>query len=281
MPTVRELMRDAAGRLVAVDGRLWRTLRVLLFRPGMLTREYLGGRRKRYVRPARLFFVMSLLLFATIRLVVAPTNIMTIDVADERPAAGAADATASSPAAADKVPAGATPPTATMHVDPDFEALLASYGKYVPADWRKSIARFQHLSREDQNDQVYSGLLRYAPYGMVVLLPAFALLQYWSYLPGRRQHPSRPARYAEHLVYGAHLHAFAFLMLIAIILMPLPALRLALVGWTVVYAGRARGNVYGGTWRGGLIRSLLVALVYIVLLGMVMAALLALSIATR
>ena len=88
-------------------------------------------------------------------------------------------------------------------------------------------------------------------------------------------------RYVEHLVYGAHLHAFAFVMLIAIIVAPpLPALRWALVAWIVVYVGRARGNVYGGTWLGGLFRTLVSAWVYIVLLAMVIAALIALSVAT-
>jgi hypothetical protein len=36
------------GRYVALDGRLWRTLGALLFRPGFLTREYLAGRRRRF-----------------------------------------------------------------------------------------------------------------------------------------------------------------------------------------------------------------------------------------
>ena len=48
-------MREATGRYVAFDGRLWKTLSALLFRPGFLTREYLAGRRRRYIRPARLF----------------------------------------------------------------------------------------------------------------------------------------------------------------------------------------------------------------------------------
>jgi hypothetical protein len=280
LPTVRELMREATGRLVAIDGRLWRTLRLLMFRPGMLTREYLEGRRKRYVRPARLFFVMSILLFATIRLVVPASNIVTLDVGDDKPAVAASPAAGGAgPAAA---AAGTAPtPTATKHVDPELDALLTRYGRYVPAQWSRRIARFQELSTEDQNEHIYSGLLRYAPYAMVVLLPAFALLQYASYLPGRRRHPRRPARYVEHLVYGAHLHAFAFVMLIAIILMPLPALRWALMAWIVVYVGRARGNVYGGTWLGGLFRTLASAAVYVVLLAIAMTALLALSIATN
>ena len=63
-------MREAGGRYVALDGRLWKTLGALLFRPGFLTREYFAGRRRRYIRPARLFLVASLLMFAALRIVV-------------------------------------------------------------------------------------------------------------------------------------------------------------------------------------------------------------------
>jgi rRNA maturation protein Nop10 len=67
LPTVRSMLRDAAGRYVALDGRMWRTLFALVFRPGFLTREYFAGRRKRYIRPARLFLVLSIALFALLR----------------------------------------------------------------------------------------------------------------------------------------------------------------------------------------------------------------------
>jgi hypothetical protein len=72
LPKVGELVRDAAGRLVAWDGRLWRPLATLAFRPGVLTREYFAGRRRRYVRPARLFLALSLLLFALLSVVRSP-----------------------------------------------------------------------------------------------------------------------------------------------------------------------------------------------------------------
>src|SRR4029077_20764121 len=67
LPTLREFLREAAGRYVALDGRFWRTLIALSFRPGWLTREYFAGRRRRYVRPARLFLVLSIGLFALLR----------------------------------------------------------------------------------------------------------------------------------------------------------------------------------------------------------------------
>src|SRR5262245_28708775 len=78
LPTFAAFMREAAGRYVALDGRLWRTLFALVARPGFLTGEYLSGRRKRYIRPARLFLVLYLLLFAVIGLLQSPA-----DLADE------------------------------------------------------------------------------------------------------------------------------------------------------------------------------------------------------
>ena len=54
LPTARAFLREAAGRYVALDGRTWRTIAGLVV-PGFLTREYLAGRRRRYVRPGRLF----------------------------------------------------------------------------------------------------------------------------------------------------------------------------------------------------------------------------------
>ena len=58
-----ELVRDAFGDLFELDSRLWRTLLPLLGRPGRLTREYLEGRRARYMPPFRMYLVLSLLFF--------------------------------------------------------------------------------------------------------------------------------------------------------------------------------------------------------------------------
>ena len=60
---------------VALDGRFWRTVGTLVFRPGRLTREYLAGRRRRYVRPARLYLFSTLVFFAVSRFFVSPLNL--------------------------------------------------------------------------------------------------------------------------------------------------------------------------------------------------------------
>lgn len=58
-----ELTRDAFGDLFELDSRLWRTLIPLLARPGRLTRDYLEGRRARYMPPFRMYLVLSLVFF--------------------------------------------------------------------------------------------------------------------------------------------------------------------------------------------------------------------------
>jgi hypothetical protein len=45
--------------VLSLDGRLVRTFRTLLFRPGVLTREYLAGHRVGYFAPFRLYLLVS------------------------------------------------------------------------------------------------------------------------------------------------------------------------------------------------------------------------------
>ncbi len=58
-----ELIRDAFGDMFELDSRLWRTLIPLLLRPGQLTRDYLEGRRARYMPPFRMYLVLSVVFF--------------------------------------------------------------------------------------------------------------------------------------------------------------------------------------------------------------------------
>lgn len=57
--TIRALVADVADEVLSLDGRLARTFRTLLFRPGVLTREYLAGRRVGYFSPFRLYLLVS------------------------------------------------------------------------------------------------------------------------------------------------------------------------------------------------------------------------------
>ncbi|MGB5510986.1 MAG: DUF3667 domain-containing protein [Woeseiaceae bacterium] len=61
--SIWQLLAEAFGDLFELDSRLWRTLRPLLIRPGQLTRDYLLGRRARYMPPFRMYLVLSVIFF--------------------------------------------------------------------------------------------------------------------------------------------------------------------------------------------------------------------------
>lgn len=58
-----ELLGEAVRETLDVDGRAARTLWTLIRRPGVLTSEFLAGRRRRYSPPFRLYLVISVLFF--------------------------------------------------------------------------------------------------------------------------------------------------------------------------------------------------------------------------
>src|SRR5580700_986689 len=57
-PTLGHFFHDVVHELAHVDGRIFRTLRALLFQPGKLTEEYWAGRVYSWVRPVRLFLIV-------------------------------------------------------------------------------------------------------------------------------------------------------------------------------------------------------------------------------
>jgi hypothetical protein len=310
MPTLREFMRDAMGRLVAFDGRLWRSLYGLVCRPGFLTKEYFAGRRRRYIRPARLFLVMSLLLFGVVGFVESPGDLGEIVVtksdlpgtAKDGPGAAVPDASSVDPGAPREKDSALSERRAkaiarakakeaarsaegderfTIGVDDDLNLTIAGVEKALPPVLRQRFVRFKELPRQEKAERLYAGLLRYGPYAMFVLLPAFALMQKIAYLGRARRYPDRPRFYSEHLVYSAHLHAFAFLMVMLFVLVPFGLVRAAVVLWVLYYLYRARAVVYGGRWWAGLLRAAVTAIIYAVLVTLAILGLLVAAVMLR
>ena len=61
--SAHHLIGEAIEGLFHADGRLWRTVPRLFWRPAALTRDYLAGKRAPQVPPLRMFFVVLLLVF--------------------------------------------------------------------------------------------------------------------------------------------------------------------------------------------------------------------------
>lgn len=64
--TARAIGHDLLHGVLHLEGRTWRTLPMLAFRPGDLTRRYIDGERTRFVSPTAIFLFSVFLMFAVV-----------------------------------------------------------------------------------------------------------------------------------------------------------------------------------------------------------------------
>ncbi len=172
-PNVGHLLGESLEGLTHADSRLWRTLWLLLSRPGFLTREFFEGRRARYLPPFRLYIVLSLVFFLGL-------------------------STSGNPQAE---------PTVTNLSEIKAQCSNIDYGG--PFAERVKERMFQTCVRLQQGggaEELGRSFLKNLPKAMWVLLPLFAaimLLFWWS--------PRR--LYAEHVLFLVHNHSAIFAVL--------------------------------------------------------------------
>jgi len=271
LPTFAQFMREATGRYLSFDGKLWKTLFPLLFRPGFLTRAYFAGRRRRYIGPARLFLVSSLMLFAVLGYFSGSIEIDNAFIADNSPPTDK-----SSPTKARGEIAGGL-----VVLDEDLNVQMRHLPEGASGVLRKRLDRFNRLNRTQKAEQILAGALRYGPYAMFALLPAFAALLKVLYLGRRRRYPGRPRLYGEHLVFAAHNHAFLFVAVALLVVLPTDLARPAVGSWILFYLARSMHAVYGGSWRGIAARGFTLVVVYAILFSLVTAGLVIAAILLR
>ena len=289
LPRVGQFMREAAGRYVAFDGRMWRTLGALLVHPGFLTREYLAGRRKRYVRPARLVLVLAIVMFAAFGFFADTGDFIRINDRGpgESAAAPAKDGKSAAPKGIDPVleldgePVTIGSDARGLRIDDDMNLSLTGAEDVLGGRIGKRLNDFNHLDREQKGKSIVAGMIRYGPYAFIALLPAFALIMQLLYLGRAKRYPQRPRRYAEHLVFAAHDHAFVALVLTLVVVIPYWPAKALLLAWTAWYLLAAMHAVYGGRWIGVFARAFVASFVYLAFFGIAMAGLVVAAVVLR
>jgi hypothetical protein len=77
--SVRGLLRELVQELLNADGRLRRTTRSLLLRPGEFVVDYLEGRRARHLPPVRTWLITTVLLFLVLGSYGGPMRFGAVD----------------------------------------------------------------------------------------------------------------------------------------------------------------------------------------------------------
>ncbi|MEM8725345.1 MAG: DUF3667 domain-containing protein [Pseudomonadota bacterium] len=76
--TISAIMHDLVHGVLHLDGKLWRTLPLLAFKPGKLTRRYIDGERAKFVSPMAMFLFSVFAMFAVFQMVglTTPTDLV-------------------------------------------------------------------------------------------------------------------------------------------------------------------------------------------------------------
>ncbi len=214
-----ELLQDAFGDLFELDSRLWRTIIPLLGRPGQLTRDYLEGRRARYMPPFRMYLVLSVVFF-----VVAffdPRDDLSLlyeaepPTAEEEQEANKQEHLDEDAQEAREAPEenGDDDAGVDFRIDPDTgECTLDDSGFEEMPVWvqkRLTQERLEGICERISADgaKTFTALLLdNIPVALIVLLPFMALVLKGLYPLSRRY-------FVEHLLFFLHFHSFFFLIL--------------------------------------------------------------------
>lgn len=74
-----EFAREMLAELLDFDGRMLRSMRLLLTHPGFLSYEYINGRRVAYTSPIRIYVVISLAFFFVLPLILPDNSVTSPD----------------------------------------------------------------------------------------------------------------------------------------------------------------------------------------------------------
>lgn len=257
-PSVRELAGEALSEFSGWDGRLTSTVRALILHPGMLTHEFLEGRRARYISPLRLYLTISLIYFL---LAAAAPNVkfesgrtlflglhVGTTITDS-------SRTQSRPERVANAAGGALE---------NQEALTPAEVQAALNDIARAPAVMQPFLRRAVVDPsgFKRGILEAMPKMLFALLPVFAAIVALFY---------RGRKYPEHLYFAIHLQAFAFIAmglteLVKFTRMPVLVMVAsgAAVVWIPIYATLAFRRVYGGSVVGIVAKEIGIAAIYFI-----------------
>jgi len=256
-PSLWEFAHEFLTHYVALEGPLWRTLRLLVLRPGDLTREFLAGRRRRFIPPLRLYLSASFLFFALSQ-VLGPMNLEVPQGPErEKKLAEVRESLKDSQIdinLGETAGVGKSPAITIKGRRGITECLQPGSGCN---GIERLIARpVVHMQNDPQFREHFGERMRHAaPYAMFLLLPVFALLANIAYR-------KRKMYYGEHFVFALHLHAFWFLL--SLVSLPLPDAVTDFTSlWMAGYAVWALRRVYGGRWGPTLLRSGFLAVSYL------------------
>jgi hypothetical protein len=256
----RYIVVDLLNEFLNWDSKFFATIGLLLVGPWKLTNEFLAGHRVRYVHPLRLYLLASILFFFAVNYWAKSIHLQPGKLTSENRAeiAAALNKQNLTPDQRAKVERALN----MANMSPEVAAIMAARRKdttqeetatpratatsketgtplidFSPAKnpstpfekWIETHAK-EKIGEHGTNLQLFvKTLISNLPYMMLCCIPLFALVLKLLYV-------RRKVFYIDHLIYALHIHSFAYLATILIILVTIGLNRVvsgADVGWII------------------------------------------------
>jgi len=303
--STREFLHEFIGHYVALEGKLWGSLTRLLFRPGLLTNEYIRGRRVRFVQPLRLYLSLSILFFALLKFT-GSFDPQTTDVDAEKIAAEATGATRQLAKAQLRLAGKPLTPEAA-HGKAAAEAAIAEMQKELGADaaaatdhganhaaepeakpakkWDKKEGG-THLNNDDVDGWLADWPTLRHQWHAFEALPGDQQMKvfkdgFYHYAPYaifcmmpvfamflKVLYLGSGRRFGEHVLFALHTNAFAYFVFCMMLLVPFTFAKLVLWCWLLGYLPWAMRRVYHSGRLSTFLRWGTLMTAYVIALGM-------------
>jgi Protein of unknown function (DUF3667) len=259
----RHVIVDVLDSFLNWDSKFFATIGLLIARPWHLTNQFLAGRRVRYVHPLRLYLLVSILFFFVVNywaksIHADPSKLSAEDRADiaaelndpDIPPAVKARVQRELEAKGLTQPKAQTSPSPEAAVSPKPTTIVSpapsvtspspsgDFGPLVQFDkppsegfekWLEQRAKEKMGEHGSKMALFIATLFSNLPYMMLCCIPLFALVLKVLYLRKR-------IFYIDHLVYALHIHSFAYLAIMLIVLITIGLNRSipgTFAGWTI------------------------------------------------
>jgi hypothetical protein len=256
----RHVIVDALDSFLNFESKFFATIGWLIARPWHLTNQFLAGRRVRYVHPLRLYLLVSILFFFVINywaksIHADPSKLSAEDRAEiaadpDIPPAVKAQVRRALDAKGLPQPETQTSPSPESAVTPQPSVIASppssvtspspagDFGPLVQFDkpssdpfekWLEQRAKEKMGEHGSKMALFIATLFSNLPYMMLCCIPLFAFVLKMLYVRKR-------VFYIDHLVYALHIHSFAYLAIMLIVLITIGLNRSipgAFAGWII------------------------------------------------
>jgi len=180
----KHFISDLISDSFNLDSKIFISLKLLLFSPTVLTKEFLHGRRTKYIPPVRLYLIISLIYFFLVSLNISSNKHDAI-VADDVVATDSISLV------------GASKHDDLIELNIEDREAMSSFDIFVERKLKALNSDIGYLKFMENMKKAIST-------GMFVLLPAIAFIFFLLFY--------RNSYYIQHLVFTLHLQSIIFII---------------------------------------------------------------------